>query len=258
MPLNAEDTYILAMIEAMRNRLMQPDQSCPTSAHQLPDGELIDPDILQHTFPSIQAIRTPSREALGSSRSRTRRQAVSKTPAQRQGILGAQEAINPMACLSKPAGTSSSLPSIGLPATFPLELKHAKSKYSNANRIWKSWEAHEKSYISGWTRRALVNDTAGEVEDDYYAKHKDRRRFRRKAPQYLHEMMLVFADRVATGKHALGLEDAPGEGPETKKRTRRWRVLEMAKALSRRARRGPPSLVTCERISHFVQTKKPR
>jgi hypothetical protein len=32
---------------------------------------------------------------------------------------------------------------------------------------------------------------------------------------YLHEMMLVFADRVvATGKHALGLEDAHGEGPE--------------------------------------------
>ena len=186
---------------------------------------------------------------------------MSKTPAQRQGILDAQEAINPMEGLSKPAGTSSSLPSIGLPATFPLELKHVKSKYSNANRIWKSWEAHEKSYISGWTRQedgALVNDTAGEVEDDYYAKHKDRRRFRRKSPQYLHEMMLVFADRVATGKHALGLEDAPGEGPETKKRTRRWRVLEMAMALSRRARRGPPSLVTCERISHstFVQTKK--
>lgn len=102
---------------------------------------------------------------------------MSTTPAQRQGILDAQEVINPMAALSKSAGTSSSLPSIGLPATFPLGLKHAKSKYSNANRIWKSWEAYEKSYISGWTRQedgALVNDTAGEVEGDYYTKHKDR------------------------------------------------------------------------------------
>src|SRR5712664_1888683 len=84
MPLNVVDTRILAMIEAMRNRLTHPDQSRPASAP--PDEALIDTDILQQTFP-IEASRTPSREAPGpgreSSRSRTRRQAgtVPKTPA---------------------------------------------------------------------------------------------------------------------------------------------------------------------------------
>ena len=104
----------------------------------------------------------------------------------------------------------------GVAGNFPLELKHVKSKYSNASRIWKLWESHEKSCVSGWARQedgALINDT--EVENEYYAKYKDRRRFRRKAPQYLHEMILVFADRVATGNNAISLEDALGQGPET-------------------------------------------
>jgi hypothetical protein len=98
---------------------------------------------------------------------------------------------------------------------FPLELKHVKSKYSNANRIWKLWEAHEKSCISGWTRRedgALVNDT--EVEEDYFSKHNDRKRFRRKAPRYLQEMIEVFGDRVATGRSAITLEDAINNDPD--------------------------------------------
>jgi hypothetical protein len=103
----------------------------------------------------------------------------------------------------------------GVSGNFPLELKHVKSKYSNLNRIWKLWEAHEKSCISGWTRRddgALVNDT--EVEDDYFSKYKDRRRFRRKAPRHLDEMVEVFGDRVASGGAAIGLDEMIGKGPE--------------------------------------------
>jgi hypothetical protein len=98
---------------------------------------------------------------------------------------------------------------------FPLELKHVKSKYSNENRIWKLWEAYEKSCISGWTRRddgALVNDT--EVEEDYYEKNRERRRFRRKAPRYLNDMIELFADRVASGRGAISIEDALSQGPE--------------------------------------------
>jgi hypothetical protein len=70
------------------------------------------------------------------------------------------------------------------------ETEACEVKNSNANRILEVAGRPQKELHLRQEDGALVNDVNdAEVEDNYYAKRKDRR----KAPWYLYEIILIFA-----------------------------------------------------------------
>lgn len=113
---------------------------------------------------------------------------------------------------------------------FPLTMKQVKDKANVYNKIWKTWLDHERA-TSGWSKDehgVLYNDP--DVEDAYFAEHKDRSRFRRALPPYYDRLLSIYGDRAASGRYAEGMEEE--QDPELTEEDSEGRELRSSRSSS--------------------------